>query len=450
MSRTSPLVGVLLFSLCACGIGYRNGAAEQRPEIITGMGGTVMYPGEAGPAMPGSAIGPAGSTSSNSTSSAPGTTSGSSTSNGSGVPSQGAPSAGSGGAPQSGSSTGAPAQAPGSNMMMIGQTTEEASQSEEKKLFLPIGPLFGYPFWIFGQTLGQKADEAKKEQMEPKPAAAKPVPSGPDDVERDKLVRENEALRQELERRAQPAPAQQSAAPHAAIGDELASLERSLGHRAAATTAPAPVAAGTGAPTARPILPVQPGLGAPVASDRNGDGKPDMWVYSMNGRPVTEALDDDFDGRVDRIRHLDEKGRLVSSDDDLNGDGIMETTSIYENGLLVRRRTDSDGDGQADTWSFYKGDELLRTEIDKNGDGFRDEITIYEHGQIARVEIDKNGDGRPDVVSIYVNGQLDEKREDLDFDGIPDVVSHYKNGKLASREASSTEVFEKWQNDGAK
>ena len=186
MSRTSPLVGVLLFSLCACGLGYRNGAAEQRPEIITGMGATVMYPGEAGPSMPGSAIGPAGSTSSNSTSSAPGTTSGSSSSNGQGVPSAG------GGSAQGGGSA-APAPAPGSNMMMIGQTTEEASQSNEKKQFLPIGPLFGYPFWVLGKTICEKADVAKKEQMEGKPTAAKSLPNGPDDVERDKLVRERSA-----------------------------------------------------------------------------------------------------------------------------------------------------------------------------------------------------------------------------------------------------------------
>src|SRR5262245_53527718 len=223
MSRTTPVVGFLLFSLCACGIGYKNGAAEQRPEIITGMGATVMYPGEAGPAMPGSAIGPAGSTSTSSTSSAPGTTSGSSSSNGTGVPSGGASGAASGG----GSTSGGQAPAPGSNLTMIGQTSEEASSTTETKQFLPIGPLFGYPFWIFGQTLGEKADEAKKEQMEPKPAASKPGPTTPDDVERDKLVRENEALRQELERRAQAAPAPaQSAAPRAAIGDEVAALER--------------------------------------------------------------------------------------------------------------------------------------------------------------------------------------------------------------------------------
>ncbi|MFI5315823.1 MAG: hypothetical protein ACHQ6T_08985 [Myxococcota bacterium] len=331
-------------------------------------------------------------------------------------------------------------------MTLIGQTTEEASSSTEKKQFLPIGPLFGYPFWVLGKSLGEKADDAKKEQMEPKAAAAPPAVRTQDDAERDRLVRENEALRQELEQRARTAAPAAQPAPRAAIGDELASLERSLNRRSGAT---APVEA---APTAgRPLLPHEPGLGTPEARDRNGDGKPDEWIYSANGRPVTDALDDDFDGRVDRINHYDAKGRLVSSDEDLNGDGVMETTSLYdENGKLARRRTDSDGDGQADTWSFYKDGELVRTEIDKNGDGFRDEITIYEHGKIVRQEEDRNGDGRPDVVSIYRDGQLVEKREDLDFDGTPDVVSRYENGKLVSREASSAEVFEKWENEGGK
>lgn len=428
---------LLLVASSGCGIGYRNAAEEQRPEVITGMGATVMYPGEPGPAMPGSAIGPAGSTSSSAGSTVPGTTSGSTRSSGSGVP---------GSSAGSSTSNGGTAPAPSSNMTMIGQTTEESSSTSEKKQFLPIGPLFGYPFFFLGKSLGEKADEAKREQSEPKASAPTRAVHTPDDAERDRLMRENEALRRELEQRAQPAPATSSpSAPRAAIGDELAALERSLSRRGGAT---APVEA---APTSnRPLLPREPGLGAPEPRDRNGDGRPDEWIYSANGRPVTDALDDDFDGRVDRIRHYDAKGRLVSSDEDLNGDGVTETTSLYEDGQLARRRTDSDGDGQADTWSFYRGDELLRTEIDKNGDGFRDEITVYSHGKVEREEVDRNGDGRPDAVSLYRDGQLDEKREDLDFDGTPDVVSHYKNGKLVSREASSAEVFEKWESGGAK
>ncbi|HTO52706.1 MAG TPA: hypothetical protein VMR50_04900 [Myxococcota bacterium] len=455
MARKLPflpfLVLVALFGT-ACGVGYKNGSQEQRPEIITGMGATVMYPGEAGPAMPGSAIGPAGSASSSSGSTVPGTTSGSSNSSGTGVPDNGGSGYGShsGSSSSNGSGSGSGGSNPGgSNLTMIGQTTEEASNSTETKEFLPIGPLFGYPFWFLGQSLGDKADDAKKAQMEPKPAAAPPRTRTADDVERDRLERENEALRKELEQRASAPPVTGSSAPapHAAIGDELAALERSLDRRGGTTTPP-PVDAA--APARKPLLPQEPGLGAPEARDRNGDGKPDEWLYTVNGRPVTDALDDDFDGRVDRIQHYDSKGRLVSSDEDLNGDGVMETTSIYEDGQLVRRRTDSNGDGQADTWSFYKDNELLRTEIDKNGDGFRDEVTIYSHGKVEREEEDRNGDGRPDVVTLYRNGQIYEKREDLDFDGMPDVVSHYENGKLTSREASSSEAFEKWETEGGK
>ncbi len=441
MVQRLPLIPLSLCFLCACGIGYRNSAQEDRPEMITGMGATVMYPGEPGPAMPGSAIGPAGSASSSTGSTAPGTTSGSSRSTGQGVPNGGGSSSGS----YSSNGTGAPAGNPGSNMTLIGQTTEEQSITNEKKQFLPIGPLFGYPFWFLGQTLGEKADEARKEQAEPK-ASAPPRVRTPDDAERDRLVRENEALRRELEDRAAPAPESVTRpAPRAAIGDELAALERSLQRRSSANP---PIEAGT--PASRPLLPKEPGVSAPETADRNGDGRPDEWIYSANGRPTSDALDDDFDGRVDRIRRYDSKGRFVSSDEDLNADGVMETTSLYEDGKLARRRTDSNGDGQADTWSFYNGDELLRTEIDRNGDGFRDEITVYARGKIEREEVDQNGDGRPDVVSLYRDGQLAEKREDLDLDGIPDVVSHYANGRLKSREASSSEAFEKWENGGAK
>jgi hypothetical protein len=450
MARKLPILLVLSVSLAACGVGYKNGSQEQRPEIITGMGATVMYPGEAGPAMPGSAIGPAGSNSSSSGSTVPGTTSGSSNSSGTGVPDNGGSGTGShsGTSSSNGSGSGSGGNPGGSNLTMIGQTTEEASNSTETKEFLPIGPLFGYPFWFLGQSLGDKADEAKKQQMEPKPTAAEPPhPRTADDVERDRLQRENDALRQELEQRASAPVTSAPPAPRAAIGDELAALERSLDRRGGATTPP-PVAAA--APARKPLLPQEPGLGAPETRDRNGDGKPDEWLYSANGRPVTDALDDDFDGRVDRIQHFDSKGRLVSSDEDLNGDGVMETTSIYEDGQLVRRRTDSNGDGQADTWSFYKNNELIRTEIDKNGDGFRDVVTIYSHGKVEREEEDRNGDGRPDVVTLYRDGQIVEKREDLDFDGMPDVVSHYENGKLVSREASSSEAFEKWETEGGK
>jgi antitoxin component YwqK of YwqJK toxin-antitoxin module len=450
----SLTLALLPLTLCACGMGYSSASREQRPEVITGMGGTVMYPGESGPAMPGSSIGPTSGSGTTAGSTSPGQQSGSYSGSGEPPRNPGGP------APaQSGSGGGtAPAGGePGSNMTMISGGKEETSESFEDKRFLPIGPLFGYPFWFLGQSIGDKADEEAKEQMDKATQGTNPTTgqaNTPDDVERNRLANENQTLRDQLQQRAaQPVtPPAVAAAPtrvtqNARISDELAALERSLGKR----TAQLPPGAGSAPQASRPLPPSgAAGLGAPQATDRNGDGRPDMWTYTKNGRPSLETLDDDHDGRVDRNLRYDDRGRLVSSDDDLNGDGVMETTSLFEDGRLARRRSDANGDGQSDTWTFYKGDEILRTEIDRDGDGFRDEITIYAKGQVEREEADKNGDGRPDVVSLYVNGQISEKREDLDFDGAPDVVSHYTNGKLTSREADSNEVFEKWGTDGTK
>jgi hypothetical protein len=340
-------------------------------------------------------------------------------------------------------------------MTMISGGKEDVSESFEDKRFLPIGPIFGYPFWFLGKSLEKKADDEAKEQWDKAQGAVEPSApraNTPDDVERDRLARENQALRDQLQQRAGAAnaPPPVSAAPQARaasprISDELAALERSLGRRAAPGTS-----ASAAPQSARAPLAAAPGMGTPEASDRDGDGRPDLWTYTRNGRPVLEALDEDRDGRVDRNLHYDDRGRLVSSEDDANGDGVMETTSLYEDGRLARRRSDSDGDGQADTWSFHRGDELLRSEADRNGDGFRDEITIYARGRIEREETDKNGDGRPDVIALYREGQLAEKREDLDFDGTPDVLSRYENGKLKSREADSGEMFELWEKAGGK
>lgn len=448
-----PALVLVLASLCACGMGYASADREQRPEIITGTGATIMYPGESGPAMPGSAIGPAGSTGSSSGSTAPGTTSGSYS--GSGEPPK--PGAGAGQASGGGSAQPAGAADPGSNMTMISGGKQDVSESFEDKRFLPIGPIFGYPFWFLGKSLADKADGEAKEQMDKANQGADPATGRaytPDDVERNRLADENRALRDQLQQRAAaPVAAPQAGsvpgtrvAQGARISDELAALERSLNKRSGSTSP----GAGSAPQASRPIPPSAPGLGAAEPTDRNGDGRPDLWTYTRGGRPVLEALDDDHDGRVDRNLHYDESGRLVSSDDDMNGDGVMETSSLFENGRLARRRSDSNGDGQADTWTFYKGDEILRTEIDRDGDGFRDEVTLYANGQVEREEVDSNGDGRPDAVSVYINGQISEKREDIDFDGKPDVVSHYTNGKLTSREADSADVFEMWNKDVAK
>ncbi len=305
---------------------------------------------------------------------------------------------------------------------MIGGTTGESTSSQKERKVPLIGPftaLLGYPFWIFGKNVKEKADQAQQQSQ----GGSRGPAQTPDERERSRLSEENDRLRRELEQRGSGAPARVSAAPApprapsaraGSIGDELAALEQSLGKSAASVAAPAlPV----------PATAPKPEAPAPDATSRR-------------------ATDTNDDGKVDRIDVHDPDGRLVRREEDLDGDGRLETVSVHDGERLVRRRVDSDGDGQADQWSFYEQGELVRHEVDRDGDGFRDVATFYAAGDVAREEEDHNRDGRADVVVRYAAGQISQRDEDLDFDGTPDVRSFYENGKLARREVADESLVE--------
>ncbi len=310
---------------------------------------------------------------------------------------------------------------------MIGGTTGEATRNVKERKVPLIGPftaLLGYPFWIFGKNVNEKADQAARESS--KGSGGGPALT-PDERERSRLSEENERLRRELEQRGAGAPAPVSAAPSAplraasgaSIGAELAALERSLGARTPAVPAP---------PAPVPVREAE--TATPDATRRH-------------------ARDSNGDGQIDRIDVLDPEGRLLRSEEDLDGDGRLETVSVHDGDRLVRRRIDADGDGLADQWSFYDQGELVRHEVDRDGDGFRDVATYYTSGQVAREEQDHNRDGRADVVVRYAQGEIAERDEDVDFDGTPDIRSFYKNGKLARREVRNEALVEQGAQPGS-
>ncbi|MCP4005320.1 MAG: hypothetical protein GY725_14100 [bacterium] len=402
---------VLSGSLAACALGYQNDSTSQRPEIANGMGGRIIYPGQGGVGMPGVAGGPSGSTSASSNGQ-PGTSSGSSSGSGSG--------------------------SPAGNTAMISGSSGSIEGDSKLKQFPAPGALLGYPFWIFGKTIHEKADESQADRENPRTEAA--PESGvysptPDDAERARIVRENERLKDELVNRARERnPARREPGMNS-IEAELAALQASLERRRSGEASSPPLPAGH--PSTRAPL------NAPDTADRNRDGQADLWSHRRNGRVVREVIDDDYDGRPDRNVFYGPDGSISRSEEDLNGDGSLETVTIYKDGQPARRRSDSDADGQSDAWSFYEAGELVRNETDRDGDGFRDLILTYEGGKLVREEEDRNGDGRPDVISTYLDGDLAEKHEDLDFDGSADVESFYKNGKLVRRNLNSDMKFEK-------
>jgi hypothetical protein len=408
--RTS-IVFVLSALLVGCGLGYQNQQVDRRPDRALGVGATIVNPGESSPALrmpPGSTA----ASSQTSSSSAPGRQSSSSTSSGN------------------------PNVPDDENLTMIGGHSGSAQESETKKEGPAFLPLLGYPFWFLGKSLAEKTDRAVEREGENASEAAVPqtVPvNTPDDAERERLRRENSLLRDQLQQTQQGENRRPGGLP--TIADELAALESSL-----TPSSPEP-------PPSQPPLPYA-GVTPPETADRNGDGRADLWVYNESGGRVKEAVDEDHNGRVDKILYYDAERRLQRSEQDVDGDGLLETVTLFRDGDAVRRRTDSDGDGQTDAWSFYRAGELERHEVDRDGDGFRDLALSYVGGELAQEEEDRNGDGRPDNVTLYAHGEIVGTYEDLDYDGVTDVESVYENGKLVRRNLNSERALRTWQPRG--
>lgn len=350
-------IALLACLALACGqLRHVDTQDEARPETDLGVGATVMYPGQPAPPL------------------------GSQTRTG--------------------------------DLTAIGGSHQEKSLDTKDRSVPIVGPLltlFGYPFWIFGKDVHEKADAAQRQETPARP------PLTSDEAERQRLLAENERLRRELARPggAQPpfgaaptglAPAIPTGAPTGtatSISQELVALERSLG-----------------------VAPQRPAR-APAEA-----------------RGARVARDEDGDGRLDRLLVYDAGDRLVRSEEDLDGDGRLESVTLYDGGEVVRKRVDTDADGIVDSWSFFRDGELVRHEVDRDGDGFRDLVMFYAAGELVREEEDRNGDGRTDVTVVYDGGDVVERHEDVDFDGTPDVLSFYERGKLVRREVRSEGLLE--------
>ena len=386
-----------------CGFAHVNEDHADRPERAMGTGATIMMPGDSPPPLSGyDPYAAPGSSSSSGESNGPQSSGGGGTQT-----SQNGPGS------SSGSSSGSAARGP--EMTMIGGSSGE-SDSEQTLRDAPLGPLavlFGYPFWIFGKTLSEEADEAAEERSipDPEPELVERSSHPQDIAQRSRMERENAELAEQLRRQASPAPLHASASD--SIHEELAALERSLGRGASA-----------------------PGVQPRHSADRNADGRPDLWTKTASDGTQREALDENHDGRVDRINIYDADHRLIRSEEDRDGDGRLETVSLFENGEIYKRLSDDDGDGRIDSWTFFRGGEMVRHEVDRDADGMKDLSMVYDAGELVREEEDRNADGRPDLISHYRNGEVVERAEDSDFDGRTDIRSFYKHGRLVKREVS--------------
>jgi len=383
-----------------------------------------------------------------------------------------------------------------SEPVMIGGSSSETDRSTRDR-DVPFGPLailFGYPFWIFGKSVSEEAEEAVSDREEAdrarKGQEAEQVEQRKR-VQQERLERENARMREALQKsktdsRVVPSPAlgassvqepstlganpnpglasqaqSNQARSNRDLQRELAALQRSIQRRATRTptgsatgpdsvapggSAPAPIPPATSPRTSNlaPQAPTGPADEAAKTEDRNRDGRPDRWVYTEADGGRRELLDENADGRADLVRRFDAENRLLSTEEDLDFDGRYEVTTQYRDGERTRRFEDTDADGRPDRWTFFANGEVRSIEEDRDGDGFRDLISSYTNGELEEQQEDRNGDGQPDRLERFRGGETTEVHEDLDGDGSLDVASYYEAGKLVRRELRSSEVLNRW------
>lgn len=89
--------------------------------------------------------------------------------------------------------------------------------------------------------------------------------------------------------------------------------------------------------------------------DLNGDGKQDVFYqYEENG--YFELTDTNFDGKIDISVFYDNNDKIVSSRQDDDFDGYLETAILYRDGVAKLSWVDLDGDELADiVFSYEEG-----------------------------------------------------------------------------------------------
>jgi hypothetical protein len=133
-------------------------------------------------------------------------------------------------------------------------------------------------------------------------------------------------------------------------------------------------------------------------------GKFPEFIYSYTSEGLRQTdTDTDKDGRVDRREDFDASGRLIKSEEAVDGAAGFNFAWFYdEAGNPARAEKDGDGDGQPDIWYYYNQGRLSSVREDTNHDGRPDLWEEYDASEtIIRQSKDLNADGRPDVTKEF-------------------------------------------------
>jgi len=130
-----------------------------------------------------------------------------------------------------------------------------------------------------------------------------------------------------------------------------------------------------------------------------------VWHY-QNGKLRRAELDEDRNGRTERVEYYQDSNRLVKVEE-LTANGTVRSTWHYDaNGKPQRAEEDTDGDGRLDCQRRYHANGTMEQTIDADENGI------------------------PELRELFsATGNLISREEDLDGDGVFDL----RTGKIANK-----------------
>jgi hypothetical protein len=111
---------------------------------------------------------------------------------------------------------------------------------------------------------------------------------------------------------------------------------------------------------------------------------------------VCREIDTNLDGIKDVVRTFNPKGEAQHEESDRNYDGRVDLWINFVDGRLAEEDIDTNNDGKPDVWKFYVNGQLQRIRRDRNYDGKADIWEIYARGRLERVGMDDSYDGHVD------------------------------------------------------
>jgi len=111
---------------------------------------------------------------------------------------------------------------------------------------------------------------------------------------------------------------------------------------------------------------------------------------------VCREIDTNLDGIKDVVRTFNAKGEAIHEESDRDYDGRIDLWINFVDGRMAEEDVDTNNDSKPDVWKFYVNGQLQRIRRDRNFDGKADIWEIYSRGRLERVGLDDSYDGHVD------------------------------------------------------